>query len=201
MYCPRVLKKLENTKTLSFSYNTTWSGGAQYQVLGNDEQFVIDKNNKTCSCRRWQLKGVLCCHAISAIYYNQDKPENYIDDYYKVSTFLEIYGHILYPTQGKDCWPKSDQCPMIPPYLINRKRGRRSTMRRRDATKEIGFTKGKVSRKGTQNKCSMCGATGHNKRFHGLQVGEFYSPCIHDFILHLFEFYSWFGQFVYMYTS
>lgn len=79
-YCARIMKKLEKAKALSFTYSTTWSGGAQYQVLGNEGQFVVDRIEKTCSCRKWQLTGVPCAHAISALYYNQDRPENYIDE-------------------------------------------------------------------------------------------------------------------------
>ena len=44
--CPRILKKLEKVKAMSFSYSTTWSMCVQYQVLGNDGQFVVDKKEK-----------------------------------------------------------------------------------------------------------------------------------------------------------
>ncbi|XP_039143980.1 uncharacterized protein LOC120281132 [Dioscorea cayenensis subsp. rotundata] len=169
-YCPRIMKKLEKAKALSFTYSTTWSGGAQYQVLGNEGQFVVDRIEKTCSCRKWQLTGVPCAHAISALYYNQDRPENYIDECYKVSTFLAIYSHILYPTQDRSCWPSSNQSPMIPPPPVNNKRGKKTMLRRREPNEEAGYTKGKVSMKGRKITCSICGVAGHNKRFHGIQV-------------------------------
>ena len=174
IFCPRIIKNLEKAKAMSFSYTTTWSGGVQYQVLGNDGQFVANKKSKTYTCRGWQLTGVPCAHAISAIYYSHDKPDNYIHDCYKVFTFLGIYSHILYPTQNKNCWPKSTQCPMIPPQPINKRKGKKTMPRRRDANKEIGFTKGKVSKKGKIITCSICGAAGHNKRFHEQQVIGFY---------------------------
>lgn len=45
-------------------------------------------------------------------------------------------------------------------------------LRRKEAGEmpTIGFTKGKVSRKGITIKCSICGTARHNKWFHGLQV-------------------------------
>ena len=55
---------------------------------------------------------------------------------------------------------------MIPPQLINKRKGKKTTLRRRDANEEIGFTKGKVSRKGKIITYSICG--------HGRQVIEFY---------------------------
>lgn len=45
-HCPRILKKLEKFKQLSFLYTSTWSGGAQYQVIGPDGQFVVDKEGE-----------------------------------------------------------------------------------------------------------------------------------------------------------
>lgn len=167
VHCPRILKKLEKNKQLSWLYNSIWSGGDQYQVVGPDGQFVINKNEGTCTCRKWQLTGIPCSHAISVIYHNKDKPENFLDDCYKISTFLETYRHTLNPTQDRDSWPKSQQGPMIPPEPITRRKGRKTLLRRREIGEdERGFTNGRVKKTGVTMKCSICGAPGHNKRHH-----------------------------------
>lgn len=75
IHCPPIMKKLAKFKQLSWFYNTTWSGGDKYQVVGLDGQFVVDKTDCKCSCRRWQLSGVPCSHAISVLYYNEEKHE------------------------------------------------------------------------------------------------------------------------------
>ena len=69
-------------------YSTEWSGGDKYQVVGYDGQFVVDIKERNCSCKRWQLTRIPCCHGISALKYNNENPEKYIDNYYKVTTFL-----------------------------------------------------------------------------------------------------------------
>lgn len=169
-HCPRIIKKLEKFKQLRFLYTTTWSGGDQYQVLGPDGQFVVNKTKRTCSCRRWQLTGIPCSHAISCIYYNRDKPENYLHECYKVNTYLATYKHTLFPTHDKNSWPKSDQGPIIPPNPINNKRGRKTLLRRRELEEETrGFKNGKVSKNGVTMRCTICGKIGHNRRFHGGQ--------------------------------
>jgi len=62
----------------------------------------------------------------------------------------------------------NSQGPMIPPQPISKRRGRKKMLRRKELGEETkGFTNGRVSKKGVTNKCSICGATGHNKRFHG----------------------------------
>ena len=65
--------------------------------------------------------------------YNNKNVENYIDDYYKVCTFLKIYSHIINPTRGQNIWPRSEIYPIQPPKPQNLMRGRRAFMRRKEA--------------------------------------------------------------------
>lgn len=116
------------------------------------------------------MTGIPCSHAISVIYYNRDKPENYLHECYKVSTYLETYKHTLFPTHDKDSWPKSNQGAMIPPLPANKRKGRKTLLRRREQDEEtMAFTRGRVSKRGVTIKCSICGASGHNRRFHDKQ--------------------------------
>ena len=85
--------------------------------------------------------------------------------------------HILSPTHDRDSWPKSDQGPIIPPEPVNKRRGRKTLLRKKDAGESIGFTNGKVNEKRVKMKCRICGATGHNKRYHGVQVNSYITYC------------------------
>jgi len=54
--------------------------------------FISDKqkglipafDEKTCSCRRWDLTGIPCNHAIAAIWIKKDEPEIYVHECYTV---------------------------------------------------------------------------------------------------------------------
>ena len=86
-------------------------------------------------------------------------------------TLLATFNHILNPTQDKDNCPKSDQGAMIPPEVVNKKRGTKPLLRRKEAGKEeMGFTNGKVNKKGLKITCSICGTQGYNKRCHGFKA-------------------------------
>lgn len=135
-----------------------------------DGKLLVDNNDRTCTCRKWQLTRLPCCHAILAIYYNQDRPKNHVDECCRVTTILETYKHILYPTQGKNCWPRSDQFPMNPLKPIHKHKGKRTMFRRREPGEKVGFNKGKSSRKDLKITCNICGATSHNMRFHESKV-------------------------------
>ena len=87
-----------------------------------------------------------------------------------MNTYLQTYKHTLNPTHERDSWSKSDQGFVIPPEPMNRRKGRKTMLRRRELGEETGgFTRNKVSRKVITMKCSICSKVGHNKRFHGRQ--------------------------------
>ena len=77
--------------------------------------YVVDTNDRTCSCRMWELSGIPCCHAISAIYYLKDYPYNYVAGCYKIDRCKAAYGHYLQPLNGEKLWPKDTCEPMLPP--------------------------------------------------------------------------------------
>ena len=116
---------------------------------------------------------------------------NQVDDCYKVSILLATYSHFLNPTLDKDCCPKSNQGLIITSEVVNKNRGKKPLLRRKDVGKEkIGFTKGRVSKKGVKMKCNIYGVQGHNKRYHGLKVlciTSFFSSPILVFFTDLFE--------------
>ena len=141
---------------MSWSYTTTWSGEDKYQVMGHDGQFVVHKKEITGTCKKWQLIGVPHCHASPSLYFNKEKLEEYLDNRYKVTTYLETYRYILNPIKGRDYWPKSNQGPMIPLEPINKNRDQKTSHRRKEAYEEIGFTNKKVSKKGIKITCNIC---------------------------------------------
>ncbi|KAM1300063.1 hypothetical protein ACFX2H_011282 [Malus domestica] len=60
-----------------------WSGGTKFQVdIRGGDQFIVDLTERICSCWGFNLTGIPCNHAIVAINYRQDKPEDYLDGCY-----------------------------------------------------------------------------------------------------------------------
>ena len=174
-FCPKIIKKLEKARQISWYYRSDWSGGDKYQVFGADGQYVVDKREHTCTCRRWQLTGIPCHHAISAMNVNNESPESYLHRCYRVETYLRIYSHFLNPTNGKQLWEKSNMPPIIPPEPVNLKRGKKTLLRRREPDEIQRGSQGprggvdpsqpaRISRAGGSMTCTVCGGKGHNRR-------------------------------------
>ena len=65
-----------------------------------------------------------------------------------MNTYLQTYKHTLNPTHERDSWSKSDQGFVIPPEPMNRRKGRKTMLRRRELGEENRrFAMRKVSRK------------------------------------------------------
>ncbi|KAK8705322.1 hypothetical protein V6N13_048926 [Hibiscus sabdariffa] len=120
------------------------AGCNKFQVQhGLANQHTVDLDSTTCSCRKWDLIGVPCCHAISCI--------------------LMIHG----PNQWS---PVLDMEPILPPQL-RRPPGRPHKVRKKEADEPL--VSGKVGKKGETKRCRKCGKKGHNdvRTCKGVAVG------------------------------
>ncbi|CAL2274389.1 unnamed protein product [Prunus armeniaca] len=80
------------------------------------EEFVVDLRAKTCFCRRWNLCGIPCPHAISTIFQRCENPIAYVDDYYKLETYMKAYEPVIHPIPSMDQWSKCGLPPIKPPF-------------------------------------------------------------------------------------
>lgn len=61
------------------------------------DKLVVDLEAKTCTCRKWDMVGIPCCHAVACIYFQNKEAEEFVDDYYKRDSYLSAYaGMILF---------------------------------------------------------------------------------------------------------
>lgn len=63
---PTATKLLKKNEQQAAEYIARWNGGGKYQVAGPwNDQHVVDINQMTCTCRKWELTGIPCRHAIA----------------------------------------------------------------------------------------------------------------------------------------
>ncbi|CAH9122301.1 unnamed protein product [Cuscuta epithymum] len=128
-----------------------------------------DMNERSCSCRGWGLSGIPCKHAISAIYNQDEDPEDYVHECYTVEVYKSIYQHVILGINGEELWDKSNYIPPLPPNF-GRGVGRPSKARRKEPDEPTSQKKKKSSsktivklkRKQNTVKCKKCGVEGHN---------------------------------------
>ncbi|XP_023766260.2 uncharacterized protein LOC111914783 [Lactuca sativa] len=114
---------LDARKKGASQYIARWNGENKYQVAGAlQDQHMVDVRNQTCTCRKWELMGIPCRHAITTLNEISKDPEAELDIYkwvhkvYWLETWQKAYSFKVEPIKGRSMWPKSN-CPtkLIPP--------------------------------------------------------------------------------------
>ncbi|KAF9622404.1 hypothetical protein IFM89_031207 [Coptis chinensis] len=90
-------------------------GPQEFQVIGEKDEFVVDLRKKTCGCRYWNLIGILCSHAIFAIFTATDTPDKYVHPCYMVETVRQSYAEHIRPINGEQQWVKQSFTTLLPP--------------------------------------------------------------------------------------
>ncbi|CAN1144943.1 hypothetical protein LINPERHAP2_LOCUS14397 [Linum perenne] len=169
LLCPRIQGKLESAKNSSLHCYAVPNGAMKFEVTHRDTRLVVDLEKYTCTCRRWELSGIPCMHAIASIYQVSGIPERYVDSCFHVATYIKSYGVHVSPMVGHESWQQTGRATIKAPHLNideTKKRGRRTTKRKKgpDEANKGRAGSGKVSKKGTIIRCSKCKHTGHNKK-------------------------------------
>ncbi|KAL4576182.1 hypothetical protein LXL04_012271 [Taraxacum kok-saghyz] len=160
--CPSIRKKIETMKEQQRYWDVIPSGDQQYEVKFSHEVYAVHLEHHTCGCRSWQLTGIPCVHAVAAILFLNDNPEDYVAVWYTTSMFGSCYRYPIKPINGPDMWPTVDCNPILPPRR-RRMPGRPKVNRRKCPTEKVG--KHSVTKKGTSiPRCGICHQEGHNKR-------------------------------------
>ncbi|XP_057417051.1 uncharacterized protein LOC130711447 [Lotus japonicus] len=83
--CPTIQKKLEVSKRDAAAWLPLSAGDPRnslFEVTNGTWKYAVNLDAKSCACRRWDLTGIPCCHVVACIWYNNTRPEDFVDPYY-----------------------------------------------------------------------------------------------------------------------
>ena len=114
-FCPKIRKKVaKNAEYANICYAQPADMGV-FQVSAHEYQNIVDLEAKTCDCRRWQLTGISCSHAISALRHERIPPESVLPHCYSVDAYINAYACSIWPCRDKSMWEKVDGPKILPP--------------------------------------------------------------------------------------
>jgi len=160
--CPNIFKKLKVNIERSGKCDVLWNGQDGFEVQEReDRRYIVNLNQRSCTCRYWQLSRLPCCHAISCMYKSSRKLDEFIVPCFSILMFNRTYAHVLQPVEGPGNWPISDMPKPEPPAFVKMP-GRPKTQRKREAGEEPKGSK--LSRVGIKVRCRLYDKSGHNSR-------------------------------------
>jgi hypothetical protein len=154
---PHIMKKLNAmTRELNLEVVECSEEVAEVTALGGSGfRFVVNLQERTCSCRQWQVSGLPCKHALAFITSLSDAHiKNYVDSYYSIEKFRAAYAELIPAMPDKSQWPESDHGFFMHPPLLKATAGRPKTER----------YKGCSDKKRNKGKhlCPICKEYGHH---------------------------------------
>jgi len=130
-----------------------------------ETDYVVDINTKTCDCRRWQLSGIPCNHAIACFREDNINPESMVHNCYTIAAYYEAYGYKISPMRDRAHWQKMDATFVHPP-TYTKVMGRPKRCRKKTPEEKEKNGAKKLSKHGVTMHCSICKFADHNKKGH-----------------------------------
>lgn len=159
--CPKIRKKVAKNAEYANTCYVLPAGQGIFQVQDRHNQYNVDIYGKHCDCRRWDLIGIPCSHAISCLRHERIPQESVLPHCYSIQAFKEAYGFNIWPCNDKRKWVEVGGPEILPP--VYEKRVGRPPKARRKAPHEVHRSNGnKLSKHGVTIHCSHCGDSGHN---------------------------------------
>ncbi|XP_024004159.1 uncharacterized protein LOC112081608 [Eutrema salsugineum] len=132
------------------------------EVRESGLSYSVNMRLRTCACRRWDMSGIPCRHALRIIAERKLNQEDYISHWYLNFRQQQIYSYSINSVNGMLFWKKSGSKVLPPPSLveeIENRVGRKPKPKRKKARHESPSKK-KASR--DKRVGGRCGEAGHN---------------------------------------
>ena len=121
------------------------------------KRHVVNLEEKTCTCREWQVSGKPCVHALAFITSVRGLHiESFVDECYSVDKFTAAYAPRIPSLTDMSQWPQSAHGFFLYPPILKRSAGRPRNTRYKGGSEGRGTGK----RSGSQ-KCPICKNFGH----------------------------------------
>ncbi|KAG5568403.1 hypothetical protein H5410_064584 [Solanum commersonii] len=140
---PMARLMLEENKEKSRACKVLWNANIGFEIGEGQYRHTVNLTNRVCNCRTWQLRGIPCQHAISALYHIEQEPEPLMEHWYRKDTFLKAYSHFIQPISNMKMWPETNN-PRIEPPEPKQMPGR-PPRNKRKTSHSSQFTAGQIS--------------------------------------------------------
>lgn len=161
--CPKIRKKVAKNAEFANVCYALPSGQGIFQVNERENQYIVDIRAKECECRRWQLTGIPCQHAITCLRHERIQSESVVHECYSIQSFHRAYERNILPCKDMSTWEKVNGTPVLPP-VYEKKVGRPPKSRRKQPHEIQGKHGPTMSKHGVIIRCGYCRGENHNAK-------------------------------------
>jgi hypothetical protein len=157
LICPKIRKKLARHAEMSNTCYALPSGirSGIFEVHDREWQYVVNIAAKKCECRRWDLTGIPCSHAIACLKHERTPEDSVLPNCYSIEAFQNAYSCQIFPCLDKSAWENIGGLEVKPPKY-EKKPGRPPKARKKSAHEVQGTNGPRLSKHGVTMHCSHC---------------------------------------------
>ncbi|KAK1314179.1 hypothetical protein QJS10_CPA06g00735 [Acorus calamus] len=134
-------------------YDVRRGGDYIAEVVGPHFTVVVNLEERTCTCKMWQISGMPCVHVTAFVSRVRGLDViDFVDTYFSIEKFRATYADTVKPMSSKDMWEKVDLPFIVGPPKTIRPRGRPKKKRIRDPNE-----------KKRRHKYTRCKGFGHHR--------------------------------------
>jgi hypothetical protein len=117
--CPKIKKKIDKLIEWAKKLDAEYAGGGLYHVTSNEYErtYNVDIERRTYDCRRWQLSGIPCHHAIACCRADRLSVDKLVHSCYSIETYKKAYAYTLVPLRARAHWEKTNAVKVHPPLF------------------------------------------------------------------------------------
>ncbi|CAL1384353.1 unnamed protein product [Linum trigynum] len=166
--CPRIRKRVEKEKALARLCTARQNLNDKCEVKMGGAGYIVDLEDKSCTCGWWTLSDIPYCHAVSAISHLRKEVDSYVHPTYLVRNAKYAYKYGIPCLDGRQAWPDAVGYPVHPPKQRSMpgrpKKNRRKSAHEVEVRPQRNGVGEEVVRRGSVIHCKKCGGEGHNAR-------------------------------------
>lgn len=171
--CPKIKKKIDKATEWAKKLDAAHAGKGMFHVKSHEYErtYTVDMPGRRCDCKRWQMTGIPCHHAIACCREDRRDPCSLVHTCYSIATYRKAYAYPLVPLRSRVHWEKVNAVKVHPP-LYTKVMGRPKKSRRKTPEEKEKNGVKYLTRKGMIMHCTICGNPDHNKKGHDKWVLE-----------------------------
>ena len=132
------------------------------------DKFVVNLDKLECTCRKWTITRIPCCHSLTIMRFLDINIEQHIPHWFLTSTYKETYIPLIYPVNGPKVWEMNSDIDVLPPP--KRILPGRPKKKRRLESWELHKDSTQLRQGGTRKRCGLKIIDQNNQFRHQLHV-------------------------------
>ncbi|KAJ4955572.1 hypothetical protein NE237_012355 [Protea cynaroides] len=85
-------------------YQVLRANDVEFEIVSTERTNIVDIRSRLCSCRRWQIYGLPCAHAVAALISCGQNAHLFAEHCFTVASYREAYSQTIDPIPDKSQW-------------------------------------------------------------------------------------------------